>query len=393
MHARHTFIATSFLTATLGAISAGATGEGAIEIERPEYSVTAMQDTFLLLERDSGKTWFLRTTSGEPVWVPIRRVDDELPDVENGQPEQEDPPSSLANQKAYQSLSEPPSGAKHQPDAMAQYSAYLYQVKDPSKKGSYRSATRETEHMAFDFSSVLDGVPEGDLVDKERRLAWRTASDDLQDHKVVAELSARLDELARVSAQEGRSSPANLCAMESALLKTKPGIFPDESESADRFAELYRWRAHANYQPETSALDVVRDMERYASMDGDLNEFDMRLVLFAAYYSWRNAIEGETKYAVRVGWALDKVLAQADAETIQDAMEYLEQAAARRGDHDKEFPALYLMHGLTLLRSNPDVATKAESWLESHRSIYARRLAKIEPQLELLESLLAVDNG
>jgi len=80
---------------------------------------------------------------------------------------------------------------------------------------------------------------------------------------------------------------------------------------------------HARHEI-TAELDVLRDMERYVSMDGDLNEFDMRLVYVAAYYSWRNAIEGKTEYAVRVGRALDRVLAQADGETIQDAMEYVQ---------------------------------------------------------------------
>jgi hypothetical protein len=207
---------------------------------------------------------------------------------------------------------------------------------------------------------------------------------------VAAQLSGRLDAVARASRDAGRAALAELCAMESALLAAKPGTYPGDLESARRPIELSRWRAHAEYQPQQSALDVMRNLAAYAHSDGDLNEFDVRLALFTAYYSWRNAIEGETEYARRVRNFLRIVLLRADAEATARAMQFLEEICMSGSDEDSEFPGLYLMHAVTTLEPVPDVTNKAEMWLTSNSENYLHRFEKIKPQLQLLGSLLGV---
>ena len=293
-----------------------------------------------------------------------------------------------ATRAAVERLSKATIRAAKPVDPIAACRAYLYQVSDPTIKGSYRSVAGETERIAFDFSDVLDGVPEWDDLQTERGLAWRASSGDLQDHEVVAQLSRRLDAVVGPSREAGRSALADLCSMESALLAANPGTFPGDLEGAKRPAELYRWRAHANYRPERSALEVMRDLAVYASGDGDLNEFDVRLILFAAYYSWRNAIEGETAYARRIRTYLRTVLMRADAEATSRAMQFLEDTCMRGTDADSESPGLYLMHALTCLDPVPDVTNKAEMWVTSNSENYAHRIERIKPQLELLGRLL-----
>lgn len=110
--------------------------------------------------------------------------------------------------------------------------------------------------------------------------------------------------------------------------------------------------------------------------------------MFASYYSWRNAIEGESEYAGRVRRSLDAVLTQADEATAQRALDFIVQYIEEGSDDLEEFPGLYMMNALTMMNSDSALARQAADWLKTKKDQYAVRFAAISPQLELLQRLL-----
>ena len=173
-------------------------------------------------------------------------------------------------------------------------------------------------------------------------------------------------------------------------MTSEPTVFPGALEERAEPPELLRWRAHASYQPEVSSMDVLKDLSRYASRADEVNEYDLRLALFASYYSWRNFIEGEGKYAQMVRDRLAEVVAKADAPTTQQALDFLVYYIEGGADGDTEYPGLYLVSALALMSDDMEMGKLAAAWLQENQgdAAYAARLEAISSQLRLLGKLL-----
>ena len=183
---------------------------------------------------------------------------------------------------------------------------------------------------------------------------------------------------------------AQQAVLEQALLGAEPAVFPGEHENTTSPAGFLRWRAHANYQPEVSSLDVLEDLGRFASQNGALNQFDLRLVMFAAYYSWRNAIDGETDYARKVETSLAQVLSKASEKDAQQAIQFLIGYIEEGGDDDEEYPGLYMMRAVSSMTMDSPAVQAAKAWMVQNAGAppYSNRMVSIKPQTDLLQRLL-----
>ncbi len=279
--------------------------------------------------------------------------------------------------------------------SIAGFRSHSYQVYEPALSESYRFYDDEDEIPTVAFNIPKTEEAGGDSMGVSRwqtlRLrAWSKAGAKLEDEKVINDLAKTLAGVASGSRKDGDTDVAALCEMESELLFSKPGYFPSQFDEAAEPLEIFRWRAHANYQPETSALDVLGDMERYATRRGELNEYDVEMTLFASYYSWRNAIKGEHKYAERVRKALESVLAGADERTSEDAFTFVLDVIDRGGDDADEYPGLYLIKALSAIDSKSPMSRQASKWMKDNASAYQERINRIDPQINLLKELLGL---
>ena len=275
--------------------------------------------------------------------------------------------------------------------SIAAYRAYRYQVSYPPE-GAYRVIEgEEIPGVSFNLPQLEDvegvelGISRAGMV---RLSAWRKASDAIADEGDLGELIEILEKMADASRKQGDLELAGLCTMESMLLQSEPAVFPGVLEKLGEPAEIFRWRAHALYQGQRSELEVLSDMEKYVSRKGALNEYDLRLVLFASYYSWRNAIEGEKSYAARVRKSLAAVIEQANKPVSTAAMDFLIEYIEGGADDETEFPGLYMVTALTFMDSSSPLATEAEAWLKANGGTYQPRLDRIRSQSDLLKRLL-----
>jgi len=278
--------------------------------------------------------------------------------------------------------------------SIAGFRSHSYQVYEPTLSGSYRLYDEEEiPIVSFSIPKTEEGGSDSLGISRWQTLRlglWSKSGANLEDRDVIEDLAKNLGKIASGSRQEGDTDVAALCEMESELLFSEPGDFPSKFDEAAEPLEVFRWRAHANYQPETSALDVLSDMERYAKRRGSLNEYDLAMTLFASYYSWRNAIKGENKYAERVREALESVLAGADEKTSEDAFSFILDEIDRRGDDEDEYPGLYLMKALASIESKTPLSRQASKWIKENASAYEDRINRIDSQIDLLKELLGI---
>lgn len=277
--------------------------------------------------------------------------------------------------------------------AVNEYLAQGFQVDDPSFSGSYRALSDDVAPLRIDMPAVKElenldtGVPYLELVRLE---AWRLASSKLGDKGTRRKLAGSLGQLAADARQRGLTELAQQAVLEQALLGAEPAVFPGEHENTTSPAGFLRWRAHANYQPEVSSLDVLEDLGRFASQNGALNQFDLRLVMFAAYYSWRNAIDGETDYARKVETSLAQVLSKASEKDAQQAIQFLIGYIEEGGDDDEEYPGLYMMRAVSSMTMDSPAVQAAKAWMVQNAGAppYSNRMVSIKPQTDLLQRLL-----
>jgi hypothetical protein len=278
--------------------------------------------------------------------------------------------------------------------SIAGFRSHSYQVYEPTLGGSYRFYDEEEiPTVAFSIPKAEEGGDNSFGISRWQTLRlgyWSKAGSNLEDDEAKVELAGNLAKMAEGSRQDGDTDVAALCEMESELLSSEPGDFPSKFDEAAEPLEIFRWRAHANYQPETSALGVLGDMERYAKRRGELNEYDLAMTLFASYYSWRNAMKGEPEYAERVREALESVLAGADEKTSEDALSFVLDEIDRRGDGEDEYPGLYLMKALASIESKTPLSRQASKWMKDNASAYQERINRIDPKIDLLKELLGL---
>ncbi len=277
--------------------------------------------------------------------------------------------------------------------SITEFLAFMFQVSDPSLSGSYRMLNEDPPGIAFELPPISDlreldlGVPYLALVRLE---AWSRSADALETARQRRALATSLRELAEECRRQGLAEEAAIAEFHRAVLESQPQLFPREMSGLDTPLDLRRWRAHANYQPEVSSLDVLADLSGYAAGGGPLNEFDLRLAFFAAYYSWRNAIDGENEYAQRVRDYLKAVIERADADTADAAVDFLIEFAETAFDDEEEFPGLYVMRAVSRMSSEAPAVKQARDWLASNGSLppFSDHFAAIQPQVDLLDRLL-----
>jgi len=279
-------------------------------------------------------------------------------------------------------------------EAIAAYLAYLYQVEHP-EFGTYRLLGSNRISLSFSLPAPIDagGDEAGDLAARrERMLIWRNARNSLGAERGRRALAAALIELARDLRRKGHDEPARQCDFESEILKANPAVFPAEYVKATQPLSVYRWRAHASYQPNHSSLDVLRDLASYARKRGAMNEYDIRMALFAAYYTWINAIEEESEYAKETERLLATVVARARPNDAQRVMQYLVDLDKEVRVDAQAYPSLYVMVALTNMAGESSLKSAAAAWLRSKRDrdpTVRRKLSEMKADLELLHKLLA----
>jgi hypothetical protein len=274
--------------------------------------------------------------------------------------------------------------------AIAGFRAYTYQIQDPTFSGSYRVVEQDPPGVDFELPAADEGgentlgLSQAAMV---RLQAWKKLGGNLGDSASARALAETLATISAASRQQGDLELANLCRMESALLLSEPAVFPRALEEAGEPLEIFRWRAHANYQPEAADQGNLMDLDRFAR-GGSMNEYDLRLAIFSAYYCFRNSIAGESDYVQRTGKYLSSILAEADPDVSARAMDWLAAYIESGTDDDGEFPGLYMMTAITSIGSDSAAASRASAWLTANRATYARRFEQIQLQINLLQQLL-----
>ena len=277
--------------------------------------------------------------------------------------------------------------------AIDEYLAQLFQVDNPSFSGSYRSLSGQTSPLQIDLPPVenlkdLDvGVSYLELVRLE---AWRLASKNLSTAETRRTLAESLAELSTDAKQRGFTALAGTTLLEAGLLKSKPQVFPGEYDGLTEPPGFLRWRAHATYQPEVSSLDVLDDLGNFATRGGNMNEYDLRLVMFAAYYSWRNAIDGEFTYARDVEQSFSKVLTRATSSDAKRAVDFMIGYIEEGPDGEEEYPGLYMMFAVSWIQPDSPVTQLAKEWMAENANVvpYRQRMDAIKAQTDLLQRLL-----
>jgi len=187
-----------------------------------------------------------------------------------------------------------------------------------------------------------------------------------------------------------------LCRFEASLLLAKPGEADPALEKLQTPNEVLRWRSHAGYHPRMPSLDTLKNLAAYVDKNGSVNACDVRLALYAACFTWHNAVAGEHQYAIEVNTALGKIVQGLDHKACEETVAFLGAGILRNNSSsDDEDPGLYLMNALTFM---PGVAHGSElkqlavSWLSTHDAnpAVARKEAAIHESLGLLKILLRV---
>lgn len=281
--------------------------------------------------------------------------------------------------------------------AVSGYVLWLYQVYDPVI-GSYKRYKVPVPQVSFDLPSPNAGTNTGNELSAQlRRLnAWRNAGGSLQSDTGQTALATSLTQYAaELEAVSARQSAK--CRFEAALLLARPGEANAAMEQIKVPEEAARWRAHARYAPRTSALDTLRNLADYAGGSGSMDSFDMRLAVYAAFYTWRNAVAGERQYALEVNTALGAILNGLDGRASGEVVAFLAGPILRDGGtaQDGE-PCLYMMNALSFmpgLAHGSELKRQAASWLGSHGAdpIVLRKEAAIRESLDLLKTLLRPD--
>ncbi|MEI6972013.1 MAG: serine/threonine-protein kinase [bacterium] len=279
--------------------------------------------------------------------------------------------------------------------AVAGYVRWLYQVHDPAT-GTYRRHKTPMPVVAFKLpppDSTNAPASDESAARFKRLKAWQTAAGsflgDTGQSDLAAILSAYAAEMATVSTQQSAR-----CRFEAAVLLSKPGTPDAALEKLQAPDEVACWRAHAGYSPRTSSIETLRNLAVYAGSNAVTNDFDLRLGLFSAFYTWRNAVAGERQYAMEVNTALGTILSRLDAGTSADVISYLGAAALRDSQNGQEDdPGLFMIKAMTFmpgLAHGSDLKRQAAAWLANHGSdpVVARKEAAMRDALDLLQSLL-----
>jgi serine/threonine-protein kinase len=264
--------------------------------------------------------------------------------------------------------------------------AFLYQIDDPVY-GVYR-ATKEPAPppIEFELPELPEGLPPKSEIraQRERLELWLKAA---KGSLNKAELATALAEAGQRFAREGYQAQSELSRIEAAVLGSGPGVLPAAYVSAATPSVVARWRAHATFRPGVSSLDILRDLQQYADQGGRLNEFDLRLGLYAAYFCWRDAEQNESVYAQKVLASLVAITERMPAELIASTIDYLAQA-----EGDEEYPGLYMMQAIRMTASESPLKQEVVTWLQKNQNSdlvrdYSRR-SQFQESIQLLEYLL-----
>jgi len=186
------------------------------------------------------------------------------------------------------------------------------------------------------------------------------------------------DEDVLVSSLRALSSDANLsttvaqmCDVD-ALIMESPGKVPEKYLTAKTPVVVCGWRSHVNFYPDGDNLPSLDDMMTGSLSGYPLNEYDIRLILYAAYTVWMNADVKSVSEKRYIGYSnkfLASSLRDVDDALAKKVVNYFGKKAVE--DEGKTsnpaFAILKAVDSLPELRDTSSIKITVRDWL-SHNS-------------------------
>ena len=275
---------------------------------------------------------------------------------------------------------------------------YLYQVGTPSA-GSYRRTTEPVPTLSIVLPADADlSLFDVKLSDarQERLALWARFGSD-PGYASRRKSFARDLRTCANSVKDRAADVSLLCLFESALLETSPARVIRQFTNTDHPPEFFACRAHTAYSPGSSCLDTLQDAVAYVEAGGRPDPYDIRLVLFAAYYTWRNAVAGEYAYAQKVNAQLGTFLGRLDSAGNDAVIAALAVGSLNPDSAEADWQACtYMMEALSFmpgLAHGSELKQSVVKWLDEHRTKppVSDRLNKLRDPLNLLRDLLTIE--
>jgi hypothetical protein len=141
-------------------------------------------------------------------------------------------------------------------------------------------------------------------------------------------------------------------------------------------------------------MEVLRNMADCVRGSGDTDANDIRLALYAAYYTWRNAVAGEDAYAMEVNDHLGVILGSLDTARTKETMAFLIRGSAEKARQGQtEHAGLYVLHAIAFmpgLAHGSDLKAQAQAWLDRNAAGSDLEEEEIAESVSLLRNLLGV---
>lgn len=280
-------------------------------------------------------------------------------------------------------------------ESVREYLRWLCQLKDPATS-LYRRQKEQPPAVSLLLPPLTRSATKSRnaLWARMQRLKlWEEAATSLDDQLDTRNLARGLTKLSE-QLKSRHPIHALVSEFDSVLLTHKPMRIIVKYRKASDPTFMYCWRAHATYSPRISSMDALRDLEKFATRGGPLSDYDVRLALYSAYYTWQNAIEDEHTYAVEVNHSLGKILTGMDPALTAKIMTFLSRNALGPDTPDgNDRVAIYMLEALSFMPGLPHgsaLKTRATRWLENNlkNRLVAGRRKEARRSLDLLKQLL-----